>query len=172
MAATLARGFTVIRDASGGVELGVGVVPPGGRPPEAYRGIDHDNLILANERVDVHQNQRDFAGPFEVQPGQRLSLLISVAGAPAIDVLLVPRAVGDAWLTTYTNQPTTTPPPGQPLLDDVVVAGTAYRRSLAVPAGSYYLVLDNTPTAGRTSPPPYPRNDRAAVVSYAVGIEF
>ena len=171
MAATLARGFTVIRDPSGGIEYGVGVVAPGARPPEAYRGLDRDRPVLANERVDVHQNQRDFAGPFEVPAGKELGLLISVAGAPAVDVLLVPRAVGDAWLATYTNQPTTTQPPGQPLLDDVVVAGSAYHRSLAVPPGSYYLVLDNTPTAGRTSLPPYPRNDHAAVVSYAVDLE-
>jgi hypothetical protein len=171
MTATLARGFTVIRDPSGGVEYGVGIVPPGSRPPEAYRGLDRDSPVLANERVDVHQNQRDFAGPFEVPPGKQLGLLISVAGAPAVDVLLVPRVVGDAWLSAYTSYAATTPPPGPPLLDDVVVLGTAYRRAVAVPPGSYYLVLDNTPTAGRTSPPPYPRSDRAAVVSYAVDLE-
>ncbi len=171
MAAQLARGFTVIRDASGGVDFGLGVVPPGARPAEAYTGLDHSRPILANERVDLHQNQRDFAGPFEVPAGKELGLLISETGAPAVDVLLVPRAVGDAWLATYSSELSTTPPPGPPLLDDVVAAGTPFRRALALPAGSYYLVLDNTPTAGRTSLPTAPRDDHAAVVSYAVDVE-
>jgi len=171
MATQLGRGFTVIRDPSGGVAFGVGVVPPGLRPPEAYTGLDHRRPILANERVELHQNQRDFAGPFEVPAGKELGVLISVQGAPAVDVLLVPRAVGDAWLGAYTHQAVTTPPPGPMLLDDVVAMGPAYRRALPVPPGSYYLVLDNTPTAGRTSLPTVPRDDRPAVVSYAVDLE-
>jgi hypothetical protein len=171
MAAQLARGFTVIRDAGGGVDFGLGVVPPGARPAEAYAGLDHSRPILANERVDVHQNQRDFAGPFEVPPGKELGLLVNVAGAPAVDVLVVPRAVGDAWLATYTSELSTTAAPGPALLDEVVATGTPFRRAVALPAGSYYLVLDNTPTAGRTSLPTAPRDDHAAVVSYAVDVE-
>jgi len=171
MTAQLARGFTVIRDAAGGIAFGVGVVPPGARPPEGYLGLDHSKPVLANERVDIHQNQRDFAGPFEVPPGKALGLLVSVAGAPAVDVLLVPRAAGEAWLGAYTTQLGTTPPPAAPMLDDVVATGAPYRRVLPVPPGDYYLVLDHTATAGRTSLPTTPRDDHAATVSFAVDLE-
>jgi hypothetical protein len=168
MATQLGRGFTLIRDPSGGVEYGAGVIPPGKRPAEAFVGLDHERPILANERVELHQHQRDFCGPFEVPPGKTLGLLISVDGAPAVDALLVPRPVGDAWLATYTGQAAPTPIPGPPVLDEAVVAGSPFRRALPVPPGSYYLVLDNTTTAGRTPPPAVPRG---MVVSYAVDLE-
>jgi hypothetical protein len=124
--------------------------------------------VLANERCDVHENQRDFAGPFAVPPGKKLHLVVGVEGVPAVDVLLLPRRAGEAWLATYTSQPATTPPPEPALFDDVVAAGVLYRRTVAVPPGLYYLVLDNTATAGRTAPV---TADRGAVVSYAVALE-
>ena len=170
MGVQLARGFTVIRDAAGGTEYGVGIVPPGAHPPGGFLGLDHGHPILANERLELHQNQRDFAGPFVVPPGKQLGLLISETGAPGLDVLLVPRAPGDAWLAAYAHERDTSPPPVMPLLDDVVPAGAVYNRALQVPPGAYYLVLDNTATAGRTSPPTAPRDDRPVVVSYAVDL--
>jgi hypothetical protein len=168
MQSQLVRGFTVIRAANGSIEYGVGVVPPGVHPPTAYRILDPDQTVLANERSDVHTNERDFAGPFAVPQGKKLDLVIGVDGVPAIDVLLVPRSAGEAWLSTYTSQPATTPPPEPPLLDEVVTAGVLYRRTVAVPPGLYYLVLDNTATAGRTAPVTV---GRGAMVSYAVALE-
>jgi hypothetical protein len=170
LAFQLGRGFTVIRDANGGLAYGVGVLPPGQRPPVAYTNLDPDKPVLANERVDLHANQRDFAGPFDVPPGKKLGLVVGVDGAPAIDAIVVPRPIGDAWLATYTHQPATTPPPGPPLLDEAVVAGPMFHRTMDVPAGQYYLVLDNTPTAGRTPPQVSGGADRI-VVSYAVQLE-
>jgi hypothetical protein len=166
MAFQLSRGFTVIRDASGGISYGVGVVAPGEHPPEAFLNLDHDKPTIANERVDLHPNQRDFAGPFDVPAGKRLGVMVSVAGAQSVDALLVARPIGEAWLTTYTHQVATTPPPGPPLLDDVVVAGPIYQRALDVPPGQYYLVLDFTTTAGRSAPVVVGSDH--AVVSYAV----
>lgn len=171
MGAQLVRGFTLIRDPSGGVEVGTGIVPPGTRPPGAYTGLDHGRPVLANERIELHQNQLDFAGPFQVPPGKQLGVLVNVSGAPAIDMLLVPRAVAEPWLTAYAHQRQLLPPPGPPLLDEVVPAGTGYRRALPVAPGSYYLVLDNTAVAGRTSPPTTPRDDRPVLVSFAVDLE-
>jgi hypothetical protein len=170
MAAQLVRGFTVVRDAAGGTEFGVGVVPPGTHPPGGFVGLDRGHPVLANERVELHQNQRDFAGPFVVPPGKRLGILVNQVGAPAVDLLLVPRGPGDAWLAAYAHERDVTPPPVMPLLDDVVLAGTVYSRALQVPPGAYYLVLDNTATAGHTSPPTAPRDDRPVVVSYAVDL--
>jgi hypothetical protein len=166
----LGRGFTVIRDANGGAAYGVGVLAPGERPPVAYTFLDPDKPILANERVDLHANQRDFAGPFEVPPGKRLALNVTVDGLMAVDALLLPRPVGEAWLATYTHQAAPTPPPGPAILDDAVAAGPMYHRTVDVPPGQYYLVLDNTATAGRTAPRTNGGADRI-VVSYAVQLE-
>jgi hypothetical protein len=170
MTGQLSRGFTVIRASNGGVELGLGVIPPGGHPPTALTGVDQGKRVIANERTEVHQNQRDYV-PLEVPAGSRLTLLVGVDGAPAIDVLLVPRAVGDAWLYTYVTQSRTTPPAAPPILDEAVVAGGVWQRTLEVPAGQYYLVLDNTDTAGRTAPPRNVRDDRAALVSYGIELD-
>src|SRR5262249_25224802 len=155
-------------------EVGLGVVPPGTRPQGAYDGLDHTRPVLANERVELHQNQRDFLGPFVVPAGKGLGLLVDVVGTPsppALGLLLVPPAPGHSWLATYPHPRVLPPPPAAPLADDVVSAGSTYRRSLPVPPGSYYLVLDNTPLAGRTSPPTSPRDDRALLVNYAVDLE-
>lgn len=172
MAAQLQRGFTVIRDASGGTEVGLGVVAPGQRPPGGgFVGLDRTNTILANERIELHQNQRDFTGPFVVPPGKQLGVMVSETGAPAVDLLVIPRGAGDAWLAAYTHERDVTPPPAMPVVDDVVAAGPVYRRALRVPPGSYYVVLDNTANAGRTSLPTAPRDDKPVVVSYAVQLE-
>jgi hypothetical protein len=164
MQGQLARGFTVIRRENGSVAVGVGVIPPGRRPPEAYLNLDPDRVTLANERSEIHANQRDFVGPLEVPSGRRLDLTLGVSGVPAVRALVVPRAVGDAWLATYVSQAAPTPPPGPPLLDEAVTAGPIYRRSLPVAPGAYYLVLDNAQGA-----PAGP--DPGAVVSYAVALE-
>jgi hypothetical protein len=181
----IARGFTVIRDDGGSVLFGLGVVEKGKRPktPYPYKIQPSGNAILANERTEVHQEQRDFAGPFEVDAdGKGLTLSVSVDGAPTIDVLVIPRATGQEWLHTYTHVIKTTPPPGPPMLDDTVsvipqavveARGTGapvWRRTLRVPQGEYYVVFDNTSTAGRSSPPNYAGDDRAALVSYAVEV--
>jgi hypothetical protein len=171
MAGELAKGFTVIRAANGSVEFGMGVVALGQHPTAPFKNLDRGRPVLANERSEIHQNQRDFVGPLEVPSGSRLILRIGVDGAPAVDALLVPRAVGEAWLATYATQAATTPPPAAPVLDEPIAAGALWERTVPVPAGSYYLVLDNTPTAGRTSPTTYARDDRAALVSYAIELE-
>jgi hypothetical protein len=168
MTAELARGFTVIRKPDGTAEVALGVVPPGWHPRPAIQSFDPGKAVLLTDRSELHMNQRDFV-PLEVPAGaSRVTVLVGVDGVPAVDVLLVPRALGEAWLTAYTTQAATTPPPGPPLLDEAVGAGMLWRRSVSVAPGGYYLVLDNTPTAGRTAPLPA---ERAAFVSYGVEVE-
>jgi hypothetical protein len=43
-----------------------------------------------------------------------------------------------------------------------------WRKTVALPKGFYYLVLDNTSVAGRTQPSGVAHDDRAAMVSVAV----
>ena len=171
MRSEIARGFTVIRDDDGSVQLGLGVVEKGKRPPEPYNREASKKLLLANERTEVHQQQQDFIGPVEGPgDGEALSLTVNVDGAPAVDLLIVPRGPADPWLQAYTSQPAPAPPPTSPLLDQEVPAGAVFRRTVALPRGFYYLVIDNTSVAGRTQPSMVAQDDRAALVSYAVQI--
>lgn len=172
MEGQLARGFTVIRKPRGDVELGMGVVPFGGHPPAPFQNVGNDRLVLANERVELHSDQRDYVGPFEVPSGADLVVQVVVEGAPAIDILLLPRFPAEQWLSAYVTQAATTPPPAQPLLDDVALAGALWKKTFQAPPGVYYLVLDNTSTAGHSSPSASARDARGALVSYAIELAF
>ena len=166
----LARGFTVIRDPDGGVDFGLGVVEKGKRPTSPFQVAQGSKrLVLANDRSEVHQNQREYAGPFEVVgKGKALYLNVAIDGAPAIDVLVVHRGQGEEWLGQYTTSVAPGPPPAPPVLDEAATAGMVWRRTVPLPAGQYYVVFDNTAAAGRTAPAGQGNDDRAALVSYAV----
>lgn len=165
----LSRGFTVIRDSDGSVSFAMGALSPGQRPPAAFERKSDARLLLMNERVDVHQNQRDYAGPFEVpDSGMALYITANVEGTPAIDVSIYARAPADPWLSTYIHQPVVTAPPTAPVFDEPVRSGSIYRRVMRVPKGSYYVLLDNTANAGQTAPAGTGGDDRAATVSLGV----
>lgn len=167
--AELARGFTVIREGDGSATFGLGVVEKGQRPPVPYAKANNGRVILANERTEIHQGQRDFAGPFEVSgDGQALYLTLSVDGAPGVDVIVMPTSIGQAWRDTYIQQIATTGPPSPGRVDEPVAQGMIWRRTVPLPKGTYYVVLDNTATAGRTTLPANPNDDRAAAVSYGI----
>ncbi len=93
-----------------------------------------------------------------------------------MDVLVIPKQMGDAWIHAYEHQPVATPPPGPPLLDVVAPVATAvpgqppalFQQTVRAPKGLYYVVFDNTATAGRTRPGEAKLDDRAAHISYAV----
>jgi hypothetical protein len=57
---------------------------------------------------------------------------------------------------------------GAPVIDDAVVRGTPFQRAIAVPPGTYYLLLDHSAGLGRTAPPQQLFDDRAATVDYLV----
>jgi hypothetical protein len=167
----IARGFTVIRDDDGAVQFGLGIIPKGQRPDAPYERRDNGKLLLANERTEVHQNQRDYVGPLEITDSdQALTLTVAVDGAPGVDVLLVSRGAGEQWLQAYLTQPAPAPLAAAPLLDEPVYSGAPWRRTVPLPEGQYYVVVDNTNTAGRTQPTTYALDDRAALVSYAVEV--
>ena len=169
VAAELTRGFTVIRRGDGTVDFGLGIVEKGKMPFHPYQIKGDARTVLANERIEVHARQREFLGPFEVDSqGRALFLTVGVDGAEGVDVMVVPRDAGDQWLSLYIHQPMTTPPAYPPLLADVALSSQPYRKMLPVAKGRYYLVIDNTPTAGRIAPPPNLFDDRAALVNYAV----
>lgn len=173
----LTRGFTVIRESDGTVSFTLGVLDKGQSPLVPFQRGDSDWLLLANDRTELHLEQRDYVGPFTVEDeDDALWLTALVEGAPAVDVLVVPKAVGDTWIQAYETQPAPPPLVGAALVDEVVPVGTtvpgrppvSWRRALVVPPGSYWVVFDNTSSAGKTTPTPGQLDDRAALVSYAV----
>jgi hypothetical protein len=167
----IARGFTVLRDSDGTAQFGLGVVERGKRPSAPYKISSSGRLVLANERTEVHQNQMDFIGPIEVSgKGQALYITAALDGAPGADLILVPKLTADAWLQQYTTQIPLTPHPAYPTLDEPIAAGMMWRRTLPLPRGFYYLVVDNSGAAGKTLPTQHAQDDRAALVSYAIEI--
>lgn len=152
----LRRGFTVIRHGERGeTEFSLGIVPLGERPARPFEVQATDKRVLANERTEVHRGQQDYLGPFEVDSdGQALYLHLVLDGTPAADVLVVPEATGRAMLDKLLKEPGT-PTPNPPLaLDEPLVQGAAWKRYALVPEGKYYVLIDNSSQAGRSSPPP------------------
>jgi hypothetical protein len=171
LAHQIGRGFTVVRESSGEVSFASGLLPVGQRPSAAFERTSDGRTLVANERVELHQNQRDYLGPIDItEDGDAIYLTLAVDGAPAVDVQIHARGAGEPWLQQYATAAQAGPPTSPPLFDDAVIASpTPYRRALAVPRGQYYVVLDHTASAGRTMPPTAMLDDRAALVS--VGIE-
>lgn len=170
VASELSRGFTVVRQSDGSVDFGLGIVEKGKTPFHPYQVKGTERLVLANERIEIHANQREFLGPFSVETeGRALYLTVGIDGAPAVDVLIVPKDAGDPWLSGYVHQPGAAAPPFPPLMQDVVNANLGeLRRVVPVAKGRYYLVVDNTATAGQVAPASVPGDDRAAMVNYVV----
>jgi hypothetical protein len=175
----LGAGFTVIRESNGASDFSIGIVEVGKRPPHPIDVHGTDRLTWENARVEVHGSERDFVGPIEVtDSGRALYVSGQVDGVPAIDVLVLRKDVGDASLQLYFNYPQSGPLAGPPLAQAVMQQGAGFTQAFPVPPGQYYVVFDNTPSAGAVAAPmlppsPIPLNlltDSGAVVSYAVQI--
>ncbi len=163
------KGFTVIREDDGAVAFGLGVVPKGQKPAAPYKISESGRLVLVNDRTEVHSAQRDYVGPLEVDgKGKALYITAAVDGAPTADLLLVSKTTGDTWLGQYTTQAALTPLPDYAPLDDTVTQGVMFRRTVALPKGQYYLVVDNSGAAGKSNPPANPNDDRAVLVNFAI----
>jgi hypothetical protein len=172
LASKLQEGFTVIsRDGSqSNVDFALGIVPLGKRPFHPYQVEAGDGKVTyENDRTEVHQNQRDFVGPIVVpESGRAIYLTAAVDGVPAIDVLLMRKADAEQSLQYYFEYPVSGPLAGLPMTSDVLVNGNPLKRAIVVPPGTYYVVFDNTPTAGQVAPAINALDDRAAVVTYLI----
>jgi hypothetical protein len=170
----LREGFTVIaRDADqANAGFALGIVPLGVRPFSPYQVERGDGKITyENERTEVHQNQRDFVGPIVVEEsGKALYIRVAVDGVPAIDMITMRKAEAEASLQSYFDQPQALPLVGMPMGSEILQAGNQVNRMIVVPPGTYYVVFDNTSTAGQASPTNNPLDDRAAVVNYLIQI--
>jgi hypothetical protein len=166
----LGRGFTVIHE-SAGDDFAMGILRPGERPSHPFDMHGSSRVMFLNETADVHANTLDFLGPFEIDgPGRMLFVKIRSAGI-AVDVAVVPRSAGDAWRRQYQNNPGVPLPPSAPIVAGVVPPDIDSDRSVALPRGQYYLVIDNSPYVGQVSPPASgPIFDSVARVSYVISM--
>ncbi|MDB4944864.1 MAG: hypothetical protein JWP97_4398 [Labilithrix sp.] len=168
----LGEGFTVIHYTENNVdEFGLGIIALGKKPFHPYQVHGTDRITYENERTEVHQNQRDFVGPIKVEDsGRSIFVTAQLDGAPAIDVMVMRKAEGDASLQLYYEYPASGPLAGPPIAGDVLQQGLEVMRAVPVPPGMYYVVFDNTSTAGQVAPPGNALDDRAAVVNYLIQI--
>jgi hypothetical protein len=170
----LTEGFTVISyDASEtDIDFGLGITPVGKPPFHPYDVHSTDKQTYESERVEVHQNERDFIGPISVEGnGRAIFITAQMDGAPAIDVMVMRRDVGgDASLRLYFDYPQIGPLAAGPMTTDVLQAGLEMKRAVPVPAGMYYVIFDNSNSAGVASPPGNAFDDRAAVVNYLIQV--
>jgi hypothetical protein len=165
----LAQGFTVIQFNDGGTDFAVGHLPLGQRPLHPFSIHGKDRVTVESLRTQVMAGERDFIGPVEVKDGGRaVYVSMTLDGQQAVNVFLLPKAMGDVALQTYLTYGPAGPLPGPPVMGDVVHYGVQYQRAVPVPAGMYYVVIDNTTTAAQPALPFGAAS--AAVVNYAVQI--
>lgn len=170
VAGELTRGFTVVNTDKGN-DFALGILTPPQVPHHPFDTSASERFTFANETVEVHQNQRDYLGPFEIpEAGKSLFLSFSNAG-PALDVMVVNKFVGDAWRDAY-QRGVLAPPPGPVVAGGPLQANGSDSRRYPLPPGQYYVVIDNTAAAGLVSPPAslIPLADAMARVSYVAQI--
>jgi hypothetical protein len=170
----LGQGFTVIQSDDGSTDFDVGHLQLGQRPARPYSMHGNSRLMWESQRTQVYSNERDFIGPITIQDGGRaIYLTMQLDGAQAVDVFVVPKNEGDASLQAYVNYGPAGPLAFPPRFADVLAYGVQYQRAVPLPPGMYYVVIDNTSTAGQVAPPPvlpFGMADTGATINYAIQI--
>ncbi|MBV9950134.1 MAG: hypothetical protein JOZ69_25060 [Myxococcales bacterium] len=171
----LAQGFTVIQTDDGSTEFDLGHLPVGKRPVHPFNVHGSNRISWESDRTSIYVNERDFIGPIVVADADRaIYLTMQLDGQASVPVLLFGKNEGDAALKLYVNYGPAGPIPYPPRFADVLQYGVQYQRAVPVPAGMYYVVIDNTAPAGPARAAPAPilpfGVDGAAVVNYAIQI--
>jgi hypothetical protein len=86
-------------------------------------------------------------------------------------VLLIRRGTGDLWRQGLQAGVALGPPPEPPITTFTLSPGPGLRQRFPLPAGQYYLVLDNSARVGSVAPPFSPLGvlgQNTAIVSCAV----
>lgn len=164
----LTRGFTVVHNEDRGDSFALGLLSPPSKPFHPFDVSDSEHFTFANETIEVHANQRDYLGPFEIaEMGQVLSMRLYNEGPP-VDVMVVDKFTGDQWREGYQTGQPLGPPTGPILAGNPLQTGQATQNYRLAP-GMYYVVVDNTQYAGVVNPPIMPLNplsDPVAKISY------
>jgi hypothetical protein len=120
--------------------------------------------MFMNEIAEVHSNTLDFLGPFEIDGKGRMLFVHIRSTGIALDVAVMTRAAGDTWRRQYQNNAGVPLPPVQPIVSGFVAADADADRSVALPLGQYYVVIDNSPSSVRSpAAQPAPTRSRRAI---------
>jgi hypothetical protein len=167
----LGEGFTVIQDNHQHFDFTLGLLPIGQKPQHPFDIHGDGRIRYESTRAEVHQEQRDFIGPIEVNDdGRAIYVDATLDGIPALDVLVMRKEDAEVSLGLYYNYPSAGPLDANVVYGDVIAGGKPYTQQFKVPKGSYYVVLDNTSSAGKVAPPAAVTilDDHAAAISYSV----
>jgi hypothetical protein len=167
----LSSGFTVVHTDSGD-QFAMGLLSPPARPQTYFNG-GNGRTVLDRDTTEIRVDQMDLLGPFEVpSSGQALFLRFQVTG-PAVDALVIRRGAGDLWRTGLQLGAALSTPPEAPLSTFVLQPGQEAKQIVPLPAGQYYVVLDNSTRMGAVNPPWSPLGivgGSAAVVAYSTEV--
>jgi hypothetical protein len=163
------EGFTVLVEPNGAVDFGFGVVELGQRPVHPFNLPSDGGTVYEHQRIEIHQEERDFVGPIVIHDdGASIEVTAAIDGSPQAEFFVMRAGEGRASLDLYLNFPQSGPLAGNPIFGDVLNQGMVYKRRIPVAKGSYYVVFDNTSSAGMTSPRGGQGVESTAVVSYAL----
>ena len=170
----LVDGLTVISEDGGNTDFGIGIFHPPTRPPHPFNVPSGSRITYENLRVEVHPNERDFIGPIYVEDsGKALYITMGLDGAQAADIFVMSGDEGAASLADYLGAAQAGPlrfPLRPPPFTGVLQAGMQYLQTVQVSSGYWYVVIDNTPTAGIVNPPQSLFDAPPAVVNYVIQI--
>lgn len=92
---------------------------------------------------------------------------------PAVDVMIVDKNTGDAWRDSYQRGYPMGGPPGPVLAGGPLQPGLTETRRYPLAQGLYYVVIDNSASAGIVNPPTSlfnPLGDAIARVTYVAQV--
>lgn len=149
----IADGFTVVRTDQGDA-FALGILEPPARPNGPFQPTTDGRKVLMNETIQLHHDQVDFLGPFELTDSDQKLFVTMHNQGPSVDVLAYDAAVANPWRDALQRgaplaQPVTPPISGFPLAPGPPVA-----RSVPLPPGTYFLVVANSDRVGPLAPPP------------------
>ena len=166
MQSQLNRGFTVIRlNDSGQMEFGLGLLELGQHPYHPFNVVSND-VVLDNERTEIHSGQQDFIGAFKIAGNSKaLALTISVDGAAGVNVAVISAAQAQQLLDRYVRNAGPVNLLEPPRYIQNVSYGSLFRQTVPVPEGTYYILVQHLVTQGSWSASSA-GDDRAAKVDY------
>ncbi|HEV8547882.1 MAG TPA: hypothetical protein VGQ57_02620 [Polyangiaceae bacterium] len=146
----LASGFTVVH-ADDGDSFALGQLAPPARPPHPF-DTSKDRYAMVNETAEVHADQLDLIGPLTVAKNDQAIFVQFALTGPPLDVLVLRRGTGDLWRQGLQNGAPLGPPPEAPVFGFNLTPGAPFRQKFALPAGQYYLAIDNSGRVGTANP--------------------
>jgi hypothetical protein len=148
----LTQGFTAVHNEDKGDDFALGIIAPPTKPHHPFNVSQSEYYTFGNDTTEIHGNQMDFLGPFEIVSGGQFILMSYVLQGNALDAIVVDKGIGDGWRDAFQTGRPIAPVPGPILAGSVINPGqqqAAYRLA----PGQYYVVIDNSPYVGTVAPP-------------------